>query len=65
MQVVSHFLPRLVTFYLDYMLNLVGLSGSTYIEFDNVEVPASNRLGEENKGFHIIMNSKYATYSPQ
>lgn len=47
------------------MLNLVGFSGSTYIEFDNVEVPVSNRLGEENKGFHIIMNSKHDTYSPQ
>lgn len=31
--------------------------GSTYIEFDQVEVPVSNLLGEENKGFHIIMNS--------
>ena len=65
MQVVSYFLARLFTFYLDYMLNLVGFSGSTYIEFDNVEVPVSNRLGEENKGFHIIMNSKHDTYSPQ
>lgn len=31
--------------------------GSTYIEFDDVEVPASNLLGQENKGFPIIMNS--------
>ncbi|KAL4928611.1 acyl-CoA dehydrogenase family protein [Aspergillus undulatus] len=32
-------------------------SGSTYIEFDDVEVPVSNLLGEENKGFPIIMNN--------
>ncbi|KAJ4311380.1 hypothetical protein N0V84_010473 [Fusarium piperis] len=35
----------------------VEASGSTYIEFDNVEVPVSNLLGEENKGFPIIMNN--------
>lgn len=33
------------------------LLGSTYIEFDQVEVPVGNLLGEENKGFHVIMNS--------
>jgi hypothetical protein len=32
--------------------------GSTYIEFDQVEVPVSNLLGQENKGFPIIMSSK-------
>ena len=32
--------------------------GSTYIEFDDVEVPVENRLGEENRGFEIIMSSK-------
>ncbi|BCS25248.1 acyl-CoA dehydrogenase family protein [Aspergillus puulaauensis] len=32
-------------------------SGSTYIEFDDVEVPVANLLGEENKGFPIIMNN--------
>ena len=36
-----------------------GHSGSTYIEFDNVEVPVKNLLGQENKGFEIIMSSKY------
>ncbi|CAM1501360.1 Fc.00g105220.m01.CDS01 [Cosmosporella sp. VM-42] len=35
----------------------VQASGSTYIEFDDVEVPVSNLLGEENKGFPIIMNN--------
>jgi alkylation response protein AidB-like acyl-CoA dehydrogenase len=35
----------------------VTASGSTYIEFDEVEVPVSNRLGNENEGFPIIMNS--------
>ncbi|KAM0426423.1 hypothetical protein ACHAPT_008470 [Fusarium lateritium] len=35
----------------------VEASGSTYIEFDNVQVPVSNLLGEENKGFPIIMNN--------
>lgn len=59
MQVVSTILACLHC-HLELLLNLVGVSGSTYIEFDNVEVPVSNRLGEENKGFHIIMNSKHA-----
>ncbi|KAI5465065.1 acyl-CoA dehydrogenase/oxidase [Mariannaea sp. PMI_226] len=35
----------------------VTSSGSTYIEFDDVEVPVSNLLGEENKGFSIIMHN--------
>ncbi|KAL4738928.1 acyl-CoA dehydrogenase NM domain-like protein [Aspergillus similis] len=34
----------------------VEASGSTYIEFDQVEVPVANLLGE-NKGFPIIMNN--------
>lgn len=36
----------------------VHASGSTYIEFDQVEVPVANLLGIENKGFPVIMNSK-------
>jgi alkylation response protein AidB-like acyl-CoA dehydrogenase len=36
----------------------VHASGSTYIEFDEVEVPVTNLLGVENKGFPVIMNSK-------
>ncbi|RHZ58386.1 acyl-CoA dehydrogenase family protein [Aspergillus thermomutatus] len=35
----------------------VEASGSTYIEFDQVEVPVANLLGQENKGFPIIMNN--------
>ncbi|KAF4461511.1 acyl- dehydrogenase NM domain [Fusarium albosuccineum] len=35
----------------------VEASGSTYIEFDNVEVPVTNLLGQENKGFPIIMHN--------
>ncbi|TVY26055.1 Acyl-CoA dehydrogenase [Lachnellula hyalina] len=35
----------------------VAASGSTYLEFDDVEVPVSNLLGEENKGFKIIMSN--------
>lgn len=37
----------------------VGASGSTYIEFDDVEVPVENLLGRENQGFEIIMSSKF------
>jgi alkylation response protein AidB-like acyl-CoA dehydrogenase len=33
--------------------------GSTYIEFDDVEVPVENLLGQENRGFEIIMSSKH------
>lgn len=32
--------------------------GSTYIEFDDVEVSVENLLGEENHGFEIIMSSE-------
>ncbi|PKY09422.1 acyl-CoA dehydrogenase NM domain-like protein [Aspergillus campestris IBT 28561] len=35
----------------------VHASGSTYIEFDDVEVPVANLLGQENKGFPIIMSN--------
>ncbi|ETI26970.1 hypothetical protein G647_10069 [Cladophialophora carrionii CBS 160.54] len=35
----------------------VNASGSTYIEFDDVQVPVSNLLGEENRGFDIIMSN--------
>ncbi|KAJ5390798.1 acyl-CoA dehydrogenase NM domain-like protein [Penicillium cataractarum] len=35
----------------------VHASGSTYIEFDQVEVPVANLLGVENKGFPVIMNN--------
>ena len=36
----------------------VNASGSTYIEFDNVQVPVENLLGKENEGFKIVMSSK-------
>lgn len=32
-------------------------SGSTYIEFEDVIVPADNLLGREGQGFEIIMSS--------
>ncbi|KAL2848884.1 acyl-CoA dehydrogenase/oxidase [Aspergillus pseudoustus] len=35
----------------------VSASGSTYIEFDDVQVPVTNRLGNENEGFPIIMHN--------
>lgn len=35
----------------------VHASGSTYIEFDDVEVPVENLLGAENRGFEIIMSN--------
>ncbi|KAJ5892127.1 acyl-CoA dehydrogenase NM domain-like protein [Penicillium subrubescens] len=35
----------------------VHASGSTYIEFDEVEVPVANLVGVENKGFPVIMNN--------
>ncbi|OAP55003.1 hypothetical protein AYL99_10703 [Fonsecaea erecta] len=35
----------------------VNASGSTYIEFDDVQVPVSNLLGAENRGFDIIMSN--------
>ncbi|KAL4871124.1 hypothetical protein BDV12DRAFT_164819 [Aspergillus spectabilis] len=35
----------------------VNASGSTFIEFDDVQVPVNNLLGEENKGFPLIMSN--------
>ena len=35
-------------------------SGSTFIEFDDVEVPAENLIGTENEGFKYIMSSMLA-----
>ncbi|KAF2824422.1 acyl-CoA dehydrogenase NM domain-like protein [Ophiobolus disseminans] len=35
----------------------VNASASTYIEFDEVEVPAENLIGRENEGFAIIMSN--------
>lgn len=35
--------------------------GSTYIEFDDVEVPVGNLLGTENHGFALLMNSNVFT----
>jgi alkylation response protein AidB-like acyl-CoA dehydrogenase len=37
----------------------VHASGSTFIEFDDVEVPVSHLLGKENQGFQIIMSSTF------
>ncbi|KAJ5239245.1 hypothetical protein N7468_003864 [Penicillium chermesinum] len=35
----------------------VNASGSTFIELDDVRVPVENRIGEENKGFPLIMSN--------
>jgi alkylation response protein AidB-like acyl-CoA dehydrogenase len=35
----------------------VGASGSTFIDFDNVTVPVSNLIHEENRGFEVIMSN--------
>lgn len=32
-------------------------AGTAYITFDNVKVPVENLLGEENKGFEIVMSN--------
>lgn len=42
---------------------LTDCLGSTYIEFDDVEVPAQNLIGQENEGFAIIMSSTYTSLS--
>merc|ERR1719171_522378 len=35
----------------------VWSSGTTFVTFDNVEVPASNLIGEENGCFKVIMKN--------
>ncbi|KAJ6021112.1 hypothetical protein N7540_006616 [Penicillium herquei] len=35
----------------------VNASGSTFIELEDVRVPAENLIGEENKGFHLILSN--------
>jgi alkylation response protein AidB-like acyl-CoA dehydrogenase len=35
----------------------VNASGSTFLSFDDVSVPASNLIGEENRGFPMIMSN--------
>lgn len=35
-------------------------TGSTFIELDEVRVPVENRIGEENKGFPLIMSSEFS-----
>lgn len=45
-----------------YLLNGVKadvLPGSTFIELDEVHVPVDHLIGEENKGFPLIMSSEY------
>lgn len=42
------------------MIDLTQAAGSTFMEFDEVTVPAENLLGAENQGFEIIMSSKYS-----
>lgn len=32
-------------------------AGTAYITFENVKVPVENLLGEENRGFEIIMSN--------
>jgi alkylation response protein AidB-like acyl-CoA dehydrogenase len=39
----------------------VSSSGSTFVDLDEVVVPTENILGQENKGFEIIMSSKSST----
>jgi hypothetical protein len=34
-------------------------AGSTFLEFDDVRVPADHLIGKENEGFQIIMSSKF------
>lgn len=35
----------------------VWSSGTTYVTFEDVKVPVENLIGEENKGFKVIMNN--------
>merc|ERR1719230_306106 len=35
----------------------VHSSGTTYVEFDNVKVPCTNLIGQENQGFSVIMKN--------
>lgn len=39
-------------------------AATTYIEFDNVKVPAKNLLGKQDKGFAVIMVSCLTLHLP-
>ena len=39
------------------VLNILPCIGSTFMELDEVVIPAENLLGKENQGFEIIMSS--------
>lgn len=39
-------------------------TGSTFIELDEVRVPTENLIGEENKGFAMIMSSESLKQTP-
>lgn len=39
-------------------LSINTLIGSTFIEFEDVRVPVENLIGQENKGFPLIMSSE-------
>jgi hypothetical protein len=36
-----------------------SLAGTAWIDLVNVKVPVENLIGEENKGFKILMGSTY------
>lgn len=46
--------------YLTIKYSKLTLTGSTFIELDDVRVPVGNLIGEENKGFALIMSSKFS-----
>ncbi|WEW57687.1 hypothetical protein PRK78_003154 [Emydomyces testavorans] len=41
----------------------VNASGSTFLEFDSVEVPVENLIGKENEGFKYIMSSTHPFFA--
>lgn len=45
-------------FHIEKVNDLMGFDGiyNCYMRFDNVRVPVSNRIGEENKGWEVMMS---------
>ncbi|GAB1201252.1 hypothetical protein APSETT444_010641 [Aspergillus pseudonomiae] len=58
----QRWLPRVAKGDIQFCLGITEPDGSTFIELDDVRVPVDHLIGEENKGFPLIMSSNSTYY---